>query len=108
VFSLGRRWEANHGRPTDVRDRGSQPGRAKAAQTGYAPTWDRIVYRGDRDKREVIVFWMNEGRVVAGMNMNVWDVNDQIAALVASRRPVDPEQLADQTVDLGALAGSVG
>jgi 3-phenylpropionate/trans-cinnamate dioxygenase ferredoxin reductase subunit len=73
--------------------------------SGYATTWDRIVYRGDRDKREVIVFWLLDGRVVAVMNVNVWDVNPQIAALVASRQPIDPVLLADPSVDLGSLAG---
>jgi 3-phenylpropionate/trans-cinnamate dioxygenase ferredoxin reductase subunit len=74
--------------------------------SGVATTWDQIVYRGDRDKREVIVFWLDEGRVVAGMNVNVWGVTDQIAALVKSKRPVDPKELADPGVDLGTLAGS--
>jgi hypothetical protein len=74
--------------------------------SGYAPAWDQIVYRGDREKYEVIVFWLEHDRVVAGMNVNVWDVNDQIADLVRSKRQVDPEQLADASVDLAALAGS--
>jgi 3-phenylpropionate/trans-cinnamate dioxygenase ferredoxin reductase subunit len=51
----------------------------------------------------VIVFWMNEGRVVAGMNVNVWAVNDQIASLVRSKQPIDPDQLADRSVDVTAL-----
>jgi 3-phenylpropionate/trans-cinnamate dioxygenase ferredoxin reductase component len=71
--------------------------------SGFAPTWDQVVYRGDRDKREVIVFWMNEGRVVAGMNVNVWDVNDQIASLVRSKQTVDPKELADPSVELSSL-----
>jgi 3-phenylpropionate/trans-cinnamate dioxygenase ferredoxin reductase subunit len=74
--------------------------------SGYAPVWDEIVYRGDKEKREVIVFWLDHDRVVAGMNVNVWEVNDQIAALVASKRTVDPAALADPTVDLATLAGS--
>jgi 3-phenylpropionate/trans-cinnamate dioxygenase ferredoxin reductase subunit len=73
--------------------------------SGFATTWDEIVYRGDRAGREVIVFWLDKGRVVAGMNVNIWDVHDQIAALVRSRRHVDPKKLADPTVDLASLAG---
>ncbi len=53
---------------------------------GFASTWDQVVYRGDREQRELIVFWLDHGRVVAGMNVNVWDVADQIASLVASKR----------------------
>jgi 3-phenylpropionate/trans-cinnamate dioxygenase ferredoxin reductase subunit len=70
---------------------------------GYAPHWDRVVYRGDRASREVIVFWLNAGVPVAGMNINVWDVSDSIAALVAARRPVDPARLADPGVELSSL-----
>jgi 3-phenylpropionate/trans-cinnamate dioxygenase ferredoxin reductase subunit len=73
---------------------------------GFAATWDQVVYRGDTAKREVIVFWLDQGRVVAGMNVNVWDVSDQIASLVRSKRSVDPRQLADLSVSLESLAGS--
>jgi 3-phenylpropionate/trans-cinnamate dioxygenase ferredoxin reductase subunit len=38
--------------------------------------------------------------VLAGMNVNIWDVTDTIAALVRSGRPVDPVKLADPEVDL--------
>jgi 3-phenylpropionate/trans-cinnamate dioxygenase ferredoxin reductase subunit len=71
--------------------------------SGLATQWDEIVYRGDKEGREVIVFWLDEGRVAAGMNVNVWDVADDIAALVASRRAVDPQALADPAVDLATL-----
>jgi 3-phenylpropionate/trans-cinnamate dioxygenase ferredoxin reductase component len=73
--------------------------------SGFAPTWDRIVYRGDPQTNEMIVFWLDHDRVVAGMNVNVWDVSDQIAALVRSMRDVDPLRLADPSVDLASLAG---
>ena len=53
----------------------------------------------------MIVFWLDQGRVMAGMNVNVWDVADQIASLVRSKRSVDPRQLADATVSLESLAG---
>jgi 3-phenylpropionate/trans-cinnamate dioxygenase ferredoxin reductase subunit len=71
--------------------------------SGLATTWDQIVYRGDRAGREVVVFWLDQGRVVAGMNINIWDVADQIADLVRSRRPVDARKLADPAVDLASL-----
>ena len=43
---------------------------------GFAANWDQVVYLGDRKRRELIVFWLDHGRVVAGMNVNVWDVGD--------------------------------
>jgi 3-phenylpropionate/trans-cinnamate dioxygenase ferredoxin reductase subunit len=73
--------------------------------SGLARRWDQIVYRGDRDKGEMIVFWLDHDRVAAGMNVNVWDVADDIAKLVNSKRTVDPEALADPSVELASLAG---
>jgi 3-phenylpropionate/trans-cinnamate dioxygenase ferredoxin reductase component len=72
--------------------------------SGYAADWDTIVFRGDVAKREFITFWLADGRVVAGMNVNVWDVTDPIAALVRSKRAVDVRQLEDPEVDLATLA----
>ncbi len=71
--------------------------------SGMATSWDQVVYRGDPDKREFIAFWLSSGRVLAGMNVNVWDVADQIAALVSSTRAVDPKALADPAIELSSL-----
>jgi NADPH-dependent 2,4-dienoyl-CoA reductase/sulfur reductase-like enzyme len=66
-------------------------------------SYDEIVYRGDKDSGEFIAFWLSEGAVVAGMNVNVWDVNDDIQALIRSGEPVDTERLADPDVPLTDL-----
>jgi NADPH-dependent 2,4-dienoyl-CoA reductase/sulfur reductase-like enzyme len=63
-------------------------------------SYDQIVYRGDRDAREFIAFWLSGGIVVAGMNVNVWDVSDDIQALIRARRPVDVSRLADPDVPI--------
>jgi 3-phenylpropionate/trans-cinnamate dioxygenase ferredoxin reductase component len=70
---------------------------------GFAAHWDDVVFRGDPARREVVVFWLDEGVPVAGMNINIWDVSESIAALVAARREVDPNRLADPDVDLASL-----
>jgi 3-phenylpropionate/trans-cinnamate dioxygenase ferredoxin reductase subunit len=62
--------------------------------------YDRVVFRGDVSKREFIAFWLKDNRVLAGMNVNIWDVVDPIKALIRSGRQVDPERLADPTVPL--------
>jgi len=67
--------------------------------------YDRVVFRGDVPGREFLAFWVGDGRVLAGMNVNIWDVNDKIAALVRAGLPVDPARLADPDVPLEALAG---
>jgi 3-phenylpropionate/trans-cinnamate dioxygenase ferredoxin reductase subunit len=65
---------------------------------------DEVVVRGDVESREFIAFWLHDGRVVAGMNVNVWDVTDPIRALITSGEPVDPARLADPDVPLTDLA----
>jgi 3-phenylpropionate/trans-cinnamate dioxygenase ferredoxin reductase subunit len=74
--------------------------------SGYAPEWDSVVFRGDRDGGEFIAFWLHEGRVVAGMNVNVWDVNEQVQGLIRSRRAVDVASLADADTPLETLAAT--
>ena len=62
---------------------------------GHALTYDRVVFRGDPATLEFIAFWMRGDRVAAGMNVNVWDVNDDIQALVRSGAPIDDDALRD-------------
>ncbi|HEV7811780.1 MAG TPA: FAD-dependent oxidoreductase [Leifsonia sp.] len=73
---------------------------------GFAPLTKEadIVYRGDRSSGEFVAFWMLGSRVVAGMNVNVWDVNDDIQALVRSGTPVDLAALRDPSVPLADVA----
>ncbi|HEY2041466.1 MAG TPA: FAD-dependent oxidoreductase [Jatrophihabitans sp.] len=65
--------------------------------------YDRVVFRGDVATREFIAFWLTGGRVLAGMNVNVWDVTDPIKALIASGAAVDPAKLADPDTPLDQL-----
>ncbi|MED5814792.1 FAD-dependent oxidoreductase [Mycolicibacterium sp. 050232] len=63
---------------------------------GHAPEYQRVVFRGDVAGREFIAFWLDgANRVLAGMNVNVWDVLDDVKALIRSATPVDPERIAD-------------
>jgi 3-phenylpropionate/trans-cinnamate dioxygenase ferredoxin reductase subunit len=68
--------------------------------SGLARTWDRVVFRGDPATREFIAFWLLGDRVVAGMNVNVWDVVDPIQRLIRERVSVDDRSLADPGVPL--------
>jgi NADPH-dependent 2,4-dienoyl-CoA reductase/sulfur reductase-like enzyme len=63
-------------------------------------TYDEIAYRGDRASLEFIAFWLSQGRVIAGMNVNVWDVNDDIQALIRSARQVDLSRLINPEIPL--------
>ncbi|GHH87059.1 ferredoxin [Streptomyces sulfonofaciens] len=75
--------------------------------SGWAPpgSYDQVVLRGDAAKREFIAFWLADGRVLAGMNVNVWDVTGPVQKLIAARTRVDADALADPSVPLDSLAG---
>jgi 3-phenylpropionate/trans-cinnamate dioxygenase ferredoxin reductase subunit len=72
--------------------------------SGFARDWDEVVFRGSREDGEFIAFWLRDGRVVAGMNVNVWDVNEHVQALIRSRATVDPAALRDKDSPLEQLA----
>ncbi|MEU7058637.1 FAD-dependent oxidoreductase [Streptomyces sp. NPDC046197] len=74
--------------------------------SGWAPpgAYDEVVIRGDAGKREFIAFWTKEGRILAGMNVNVWDVTEPVQRLIRSGVPVDTNALADPSVPLESLA----
>jgi 3-phenylpropionate/trans-cinnamate dioxygenase ferredoxin reductase subunit len=65
--------------------------------------YDQVVFRGDVSQREFIAFWLSGGRVLAGMNVNIWDVNDAIQDLVRAGTPVDVSKLADPQAALEEL-----
>ncbi|GAA3485366.1 NAD(P)/FAD-dependent oxidoreductase [Streptomyces yanii] len=73
--------------------------------SGWAPpgSYDQVVIRGDAGKREFIAFWLKDRRVLAGMNVNVWDVTETVQELIKAGRPVDPDALADPSVPLESL-----
>ncbi len=73
--------------------------------SGWAPagSYDQVVIRGDAAKREFIAFWVKEGRVLAGMNVNVWDVTEPIQQLIRAKTQVDTEALANPHVSLESL-----
>ncbi|MFG2147490.1 NAD(P)/FAD-dependent oxidoreductase [Streptomyces sp. NPDC048696] len=77
--------------------------------SGWAPpgSYDQVVLRGDAGKREFIAFWLKERRVLAGMNVNVWDVTDPIQRLIRAGSKgvqIDPDALADPSTPLTDLA----
>jgi 3-phenylpropionate/trans-cinnamate dioxygenase ferredoxin reductase subunit len=68
---------------------------------GHAVDSDQVVIRGDTSTGEFIAFWLRDGVLQAGMNVNVWDVNDDIRALIG--RSIDPARLADPGIALTDL-----
>jgi len=66
----------------------------------FPGTYDQVAYRGDRPGLEFIAFWLSRGAVAAGMNVNVWDVNDDIQSLIRSAREVDLSRLTNPDIPL--------
>jgi NADPH-dependent 2,4-dienoyl-CoA reductase/sulfur reductase-like enzyme len=74
--------------------------------SGHAPSWDQVLFRGERDQGEFIAFWLKDGRVIGGMNVNVWDVNQHVQALIRSQKEVDTAALQSTDTSLEELAGA--
>jgi 3-phenylpropionate/trans-cinnamate dioxygenase ferredoxin reductase subunit len=69
---------------------------------GHAPSFERVVFRGDVSSREFVAFWLDgDNRLLAGMNVNIWDVLDDVKSLIRSRTPVDVDKLTDPQSSVG-------
>ena len=68
---------------------------------------DRVVFRGGASVKDgFIAFWTKEGRVLAGMNVNIWDQTDDIQKLVRAGfagTPVDLDRLSNVDIPLAGL-----
>ncbi|MFJ8622622.1 NAD(P)/FAD-dependent oxidoreductase [Kitasatospora sp. NPDC093550] len=99
-FFTDAEWTPRHpDEPVASRDKLSMEYLGYVEPDGY----DRVVFRGDVKANEFIAFWLKDGRVLAGMNMNIWDVTDPIRNLIVSKRVVDADRLADPNVPLGEV-----
>ena len=71
--------------------------------------YDWVVFRGEpKADGEFLAFWVSDGRVLAGMNVNIWDAGDDIQALVRAGHAgtaVDTDRLSDPSIPLGSLLG---
>jgi len=62
---------------------------------------DDVVLRGSEESGEFVAFWQRNGVVTAAMNVNIWDVNDTLRALIG--RTIDSERLADDGIGISEL-----
>ena len=67
---------------------------------GHATGSEEQVYiRGDLEKREFVAFWVNDdNQILAAMNVNIWDVPDEVKPLIAEGKKIDPDKLVDPNV----------
>jgi 3-phenylpropionate/trans-cinnamate dioxygenase ferredoxin reductase component len=74
---------------------------------GHAPDYQQVVFRGDKNAREFVAFWLDaDKRVLAGMQVNIWDALDDIKNLIRKKAPVDPDKLGDPEVSLSDVLSS--
>jgi 3-phenylpropionate/trans-cinnamate dioxygenase ferredoxin reductase subunit len=73
--------------------------------SGLGGPGDTVVTRGNPDDGAFIAFWLENGRVTAGMNVNVWDVTEPIQQLIRMLRQVPVASLTDVDTPLELLAG---
>ncbi|MBM6589904.1 FAD-dependent oxidoreductase [Brevibacterium sp. RIT 803] len=66
---------------------------------GHGSSDDDVVIRGDKSSGEFIVFWARGGTVTAAMNVNIWDVGDELRALIG--KSVSAARLQDESIELG-------
>ena len=71
---------------------------------GSSNPGDAVIVRGSLADREFIAFWHRDGVVTAAMNVNVWDVVDDLKSIIAAGRTLEPSRLADAAVPLAELA----
>jgi 3-phenylpropionate/trans-cinnamate dioxygenase ferredoxin reductase subunit len=73
---------------------------------GHASASDSVVVRGSLADRQFVAFWLREGRVVAGMNANVWEIAKPVEQLIRSGVVVDRARLADPSIAIEDLTGT--
>jgi 3-phenylpropionate/trans-cinnamate dioxygenase ferredoxin reductase subunit len=67
--------------------------------SGWPEPWQRVVFRGDPDMGAYVAFYLTDGKVVGGLNVNVADVNEYVQVLIRSARTVDVSMLTDLDVE---------
>jgi 3-phenylpropionate/trans-cinnamate dioxygenase ferredoxin reductase subunit len=68
---------------------------------------DELLIRGDLEARTFIAFWHHDDVLTAAMNVNVWDVVEDLKAMIASCEPVDVARLVDPSVPLPGPTAAV-
>ena len=73
---------------------------------GHGRNDDALIVRGDLEARKFIAFWHRDGKVSAAMNVNTWDVGEDLQVIITAGAAVDLGRLADADVPLAEVARS--
>jgi 3-phenylpropionate/trans-cinnamate dioxygenase ferredoxin reductase subunit len=66
--------------------------------SGWQVPWDQVVFRGNPGDGAFVAFYLSQGKLVGGANVNVGGVNDHVQRLLRAGGAVDVNQLADPNV----------
>ena len=79
---------------------------ANLQYAGFHSTWEQLVVRGRLGSDSFLACYVNEGRIDAAVAVNRGKDLRRVMPLIKARRPIDPEQLRDESVDLRSLLAS--
>lgn len=78
---------------------------ANIQYAGYHTSYEQLVVRGRVDGGSFAAFYMNRGLIDAVVSVNNAKDVRRAMPLIKARRPVDPDRLRDETVDLRSIPG---
>ena len=67
---------------------------------GYHTTWEQLVIRGQPERDRFVACYLNDGRIDAAIAVNQGRELRRVIPLIKARQRVDPQQIADESVDL--------
>jgi 3-phenylpropionate/trans-cinnamate dioxygenase ferredoxin reductase component len=76
---------------------------ANLQYAGFHTQWEQLVVRGRLDSGSYLACYVNAGRIDAAVGLNRAKEVRRIMPLIKARRPVNLEQLRDESVDLRSL-----
>ena len=79
---------------------------ANLQYAGFHSAWEQLVVRGRLGSDGFLACYVNEGRIDAAVALNRAKDLRRVMPLIKARRPIDLEQLRDESVDLRSLLAS--
>ncbi|MET0164611.1 MAG: FAD-dependent oxidoreductase [Vicinamibacterales bacterium] len=79
---------------------------ANLQYAGFHSKWEQLVVRGRLGSDSFLACYVNDGRIDAAVALNRAKDLRRVMPLIKARRPVDLEQLRDESVDLRSLLAS--
>jgi 3-phenylpropionate/trans-cinnamate dioxygenase ferredoxin reductase subunit len=79
---------------------------ANLQYAGFHSSWEQLAVRGRLGSDSFLACYVNDGRIDAAVAFNRGKDLRRVMPLIKARRPIDLEQLRDESVDLRSLLAS--